>query len=218
MNITQLRNHVEQSFLNAERGSSKITQEIIDMEGMSGIKTRHFYNNLLNCEDARYLEIGTWKGSSVCSAMCGNNAKVVCIDNWSQFGGPKSEFLTNFKKYKGSNYAMFIEKDCYQVDTDGLPSFNIYMYDGEHSKENHGRALTHFYNCLDDMFVFIVDDWNWKPVREGTLESFLHLNLEVMYSKEIRTTWDDRDVIFGSPEQRAWHNGIYVAILKKKSV
>lgn len=32
------------------------------MDGMSGIKTRHFYNNLLNYYDARYLEIGTWKG------------------------------------------------------------------------------------------------------------------------------------------------------------
>ena len=198
--MEELREHVEIAFEKAERGESKITQEIIDMEGMSGIKTRHFYNNLLNRADARYLEIGTWKGSSVCSAMCGNQAKVVCIDNWSQFGGPKSEFLTNFKKYKGDNYAMFIEKDCYQVDVDGLPSFNIYMYDGEHSKENHGRALTHYYQCLDDMFVFIVDDWNWRQVREGTLESFTKLQLEVLYSKEIRTTWDDRDVIFGSPE------------------
>lgn len=216
MNVEQLREHVNTAFEKALRNESKITQEIIDMEGMSGINTRHFYNNLLNCDDARYLEIGTWKGSSVCSAMCGNRAKVVCIDNWSQFGGPKSEFLTNFKKFKGDNYAMFIEKDCYQVDVDGLPSFNIYMYDGEHSKENHSRALTHFYNCLDDVFVFIVDDWNWRQVREGTIESFKYLNLEIMYSREIRTTWDDRDVIFGSPEQRAWHNGIYVAILKKR--
>lgn len=216
MNIEQLREHVNTAFEKALRNESKITQEIIDMEGMSGINTRHFYNNLLNCDDARYLEIGTWKGSSVCSAMCGNKAKVVCIDNWSQFGGPKSEFLTNFKKFKGANYAMFIEKDCYQVDVDGLPSFNIYMYDGEHSKENHGRALTHFYNCLDDVFVFIVDDWNWRQVREGTLESFRDLDLELLYSREIRTTWDDRDVIFGSPEQRSWHNGIFVAILKKR--
>ena len=36
---------------------------------MTGIKTRHFYNNILNTDDARYLEIGAWKGSSICSAM-----------------------------------------------------------------------------------------------------------------------------------------------------
>ena len=84
---------IETAFLNAENKISKITNEIINMEGMSGTKTRHFYNNLLNTEDARYLEIGTWKGSSVCSAMYGNTAKIICIDNWSEFGGPKNEFL-----------------------------------------------------------------------------------------------------------------------------
>jgi len=76
---------IETAFQNAENNVSKITNDIINMQGMSGIKTRHFYNNLLNTEDARYLEIGTWKGSSVCSAMCGNKAKVICIDNWSEF-------------------------------------------------------------------------------------------------------------------------------------
>ena len=139
--MTSLQEHVERAFEDAEKGRSKITEGIIEMEGMSGIKTRHFYNNLLNREDARYLEIGTWKGSSVCSAMCGNHAKVVCIDNWSQFGGPKSEFIQNFKKYKGDNYAIFIEKDCYQVDVESLPSFNIYMYDGNHTNDSHYKAL-----------------------------------------------------------------------------
>lgn len=71
------KNIISIAFENAENKISKITEEIIKMEGMSGTKTRHFYNNLLNTEDARYLEIGSWKGSSVCSAMCGNKAKVV---------------------------------------------------------------------------------------------------------------------------------------------
>ena len=84
------------AFKNAENEISKVTPELLNMEGMTGKKTRHFYNNLMNKEDSRYLEIGTWKGSSVCSAMCGNKAKVVCIDNWSEFGGPKNEFLQNF--------------------------------------------------------------------------------------------------------------------------
>ena len=94
-------NKLELFFENAENGISKIDENLKLMEGMSGIKTRHFYNNLLTIEGSRYLEIGTWKGSSVCSAMCGNSGSVFCIDNWSEFGGPKSEFLENFEKYKG---------------------------------------------------------------------------------------------------------------------
>lgn len=211
----ELKQHIETSFENAERGVSKVTSGILNMEGMSGKKTRHFYNNLLNREDSRYLEIGTWKGSSVCSAMCGNKAKVVCIDNWSEFGGPKTEFLVNFNTYKGDNDARFIEQDCYKVDISQFSKFNIYMYDGNHTQDSHYKALVHYYDCLDDMFVFIVDDWNWKAVRDGTYESFKKMNLTILYEREIRTTYDNTHPIWGSKKQREWHNGIYVAILQK---
>lgn len=211
---TSYKTLVETAFHKAENNISKITSEIIQMDGMSGTKTRHFYNNLLNTKDARYLEIGTWKGSSVCAAMCNNEATVVCIDNWSEFGGPKAEFLVNFKKFKGKNAATFIEKDCYKVDVSGLPKFNIYMYDGNHTHESHYQALLHYYNCLDDVFIFIVDDWNWVDVRDGTINSIKKLNLKVLYEKEVRLTWDNSH----TPEAEAkasWHNGIYVAILQK---
>ena len=208
---------IEISFKNAEVYKSNITNDIINMEGMSGLKTRCFYNNLLNTEDARYLEIGTWKGSSVCSAMCNNKAKVICIDNWSEFGGPKDEFLKNFNKFKGNNDATFIENDCYKVDVSILPKFNIYMYDGNHTNDSHYKALLHYYNCLDDVFIFIVDDWNWQDVRNGTINSIKKLNLKVLYEKEIRLTWDNSH----TPQLEAshtWWNGIYVAILQKPTV
>jgi hypothetical protein len=205
---------IETSYKNATNHVSKITNEIIEMHGMSGKLTRHFYNNLLNTEDARYLEIGTWKGSSVCSAMCGNKAKVICIDNWSEFAGPKDEFLVNFNKFKGENDATFIESDCFQVDVSLLPKFNIYMYDGCHKHESHYKALSHYYSCLDDVFIFIVDDWNWKDVRNGTFEAIEKLKLNILYEKEIRLTWDDSHTTF--PESaNTWHNGIYIAVLQK---
>lgn len=200
---------IDTAFENADNNMSKITHDIIVMDGMSGTKTRHFYNNLLNFHDARYLEIGTWKGSSVCSAMCGNKATIVCIDNWSQFGGPKGDFLLNFNKHKGENEASFVENDCYKIDVTKLPKFNIFMYDGEHSSESHYKALLHYYNCLDDIFIFIVDDWNWKDVREGTFNSIQKLNLKILYEKEIRLTFDN------STTTGSWWNGIYVTILQK---
>lgn len=205
---------VENAFSNANNGISKINQDIINMDGMTGLKTRHFYNNLLNNPDARYLEIGTWKGSSVCSAMYGNKAKVVCIDNWSEFQGPKQEFLQNFEKFKGENDATFIESDCFKVDVARLPRFNIYLYDGNHEQDKQYKALSHFYKCLDDTFIFIVDDWNWKKVRDGTASAIRDLKLKVLYQKEIRMTWDDThtEQVLGA---RTWWNGIYVAILQK---
>jgi len=205
---------IETAFQLSERHVSKITDDIIRMEGMSGTKTRHFYNNLLNTGDARYLEIGTWKGSSVCSAMCGNKANIVCIDNWSEFGGPKDEFVVNFEKFKGKNDATFIENDCFKVDVSQLSKFNIYMFDGNHSEDSHYKALCHYYHCLDDVFIFLVDDWNWQAVRNGTKKSIHDLNLKVLYEKEIRLTWDESH----TPQPQAkdtWWNGLYVAILQK---
>lgn len=204
---------IEESINNAENYISKITDGIKNIEGMSGLKTRHFYNNLLQAEDSRYLEIGTWKGSSVCSAMCGNKATVVCVDNWSEFGG-REEFLINFNTYKGENNASFIEKDCFTIDTSLLPKFNIYTYDGDHKKNSHYNSLAHFYNCLDNTFIFIVDDWNWEDVRNGTFEAITKLQLRILYQKEIRLTFDNSH----TPQhygRQTWWNGIYICLLQK---
>jgi hypothetical protein len=213
--IDSIISHVDRSFTNAELYISNISQEILDIHGMTGEKTRHFYNNLLNVSNARYLEIGTWKGSSVCSAMYNNSAKVVCIDNWSQFEGPKDEFLKNFNKFKGKNDAIFIEDDCFKVDVSSLPKFNIYMYDGEHSHANHYNALVHYYECLDNTFIFIIDDWNWSWIRDATLESLKKLDLKVLFKREIISTDDNTHPPWGSPKQKMWHNGICVFVLQK---
>jgi hypothetical protein len=212
-----LISHVETSFANAEKMVSKLPDEILQMEGFSGKKTRHFYNNLLSLEGARYLEIGTFKGSSVCSAMYGNKAYVTCIDNFSEFDGPRNEFLANFASYKGDNDAHFVEAECFSLDVSTLPTFNIYMYDGDHKESCHRLALTHYISNMTDIFIYVVDDWNWECVRAGTLKAIQELGLTTLYEKEIRLTWDDTH----TPQPLAsetWHNGIYVAVLKKPTL
>jgi hypothetical protein len=203
--------HIETSFKNAENNISKITEDIINVDCMCGTKTKHFYNNLLNMKDARYLEIGTWKGGSVCAAMYKNEAKIVCIDNWSEFGGPKFEFLTNFEKFKGKNDATFIETSCYEMNVSKLPKFNIYMYDGKQTEENVYKALIYYYNCLDNVFIFVIGDWNSKFIREETRSAIKNLNLEILYEKEI----------INEPYRpfylNDWWNGIFVTILQKNS-
>jgi hypothetical protein len=53
--------HLEECFVKAYNSQSKINDGILKIDGMTGKLTRHLYNNLLNIDDARYLEIGTWK-------------------------------------------------------------------------------------------------------------------------------------------------------------
>lgn len=207
--------HIQYSLYNAENCVSKLNDDIINMDGMSGIFTRHFYNNILEIEDARYLEIGTWKGSSVCSAMYKNKATIVCVDNWSEFDGPKEEFIKNFELFKGENNATFIEQDSFLINKLTLPRFNIYMYDGHHSHDSHYKALEYYLDCLDDIFIYIVDDWNHPDVRSGTLLAINDLKLKTLYEKEIRLTYDDTH----TPQPLAkntWWNGIYIAVLQKQ--
>ena len=218
--MSNLIQHIEKSLELSNNYQSKITEKLLTMDGMSGKKTRHFYNNICSMSDARYLEIGTWKGSSICSAMCNNKMSCTAIDNWSEFGGPKEEFLKNFDEFKGDNNAVFIEKDCWTIDVSTLNKFNIYMYDGNHSETSHFQALNHYLPCLDNEFIYIIDDWNWNAVRNGTLKSIKDNKCEILYHKEIFTNnkthppggpgIGDRSRKYGD-----WHNGISIFVLKK---
>ena len=72
-----LINHINDCLTKTNNYESKINQDILNIEGMTGKKTRHFYNNICNMGDTRYLEVGCWKGSSICSAMINNNMTMI---------------------------------------------------------------------------------------------------------------------------------------------
>jgi hypothetical protein len=208
--MSKLVNHVLSCLEKTDNLESNLTDEVLNMEGMSGKKTRHFYNNLCSLEKARYLEIGSWKGSSSCSALCNNKLTCLCIDNWSEFGGPKEEFLENFNKYKGTNDAQFLERDCWNIETSSIGRFNIYMYDGDHSEQSQYDALARYYQALDDEFIFLVDDWNYNDVKVGTLRAMVDLKLNILFEKQINTESND--------PKNDWHNGIGIFVLEKEKL
>lgn len=206
--------HVENAFEKAYRLESKISQDIIDMEGMTGIMTRHLYNNLLNMPDARYLEIGVWKGSSCCAAMYGNKATVTLIDDFSGFGSPREECEENIIKFVGDNLLSFYDEDCFKIDIAKLGKSNIYLFDADHSENSTKLGISYYLPVLDDTFILVMDDWNMKEVRTGTRNGILENNLKILWSKEIRLTHDDSHTP-AAEAKATWHNGIAVYLLKK---
>lgn len=218
-NVAMLISHLEKCFEKAEKGESKLTDAVLDLNGFSGLKTRHFYNNLLDFDDCRYLEIGAWTGSTVSAAMYKNTSTVVCIDNWSEYEGEKAKkiFFENFEKFKGANLATFIEGDCFNIHIDTLNKFNFYLYDGRHNYEDHFNAVSYYIDALDDLFVLVVDDWNWERVRTGTIDAIKDLNLSILWNREIRLTQNDehtpRDIASAT-----WWNGISVFLLQKNNL
>jgi hypothetical protein len=200
--------HILKSIDNAQQGISKLNNDILSMEGMSGIKTRHFLNNIVDTDNVSYLEIGSWKGSTLCSALYGNNPKsVIAIDNFSEFNGPREEFYSNISILKNQNIS-FYDVDCFKFDkTLLLDKINIYFYDGNHSTESHELALSYFYSSLSDSFIYICDDWNWDYVQEGTKRAIDSLSLNVIQD------WSYFSDYTGDATN--WWNGLYIAYIKK---
>ena len=219
------KNHIEISIANAANLQSKITNELLQIEGMTGKMTKHFYNNLLELDEAKYLEIGCYKGSSTCSALYKNKAEFVCIDNWHDFflnelhngissTPPITDFLNNIAMYKGENKLVFYNEDCFTIDVNKLGKFNIYMYDGDHTYESQYNALKYYIDNMDDVFIYVVDDWNEEPVRRGTFDAIRDLKLENMWNYEIRLTNNNKHT---PPDiaHATWWNGMYICILRK---
>lgn len=182
--------HCLSSVLNAYTNTSKLSPELLEIEGYSGNKTRHLYNNICNVIGLNYLEIGTWKGSSFCSALYKNTniRSAIAVDNWSQFNGPKNIFLENTSKFLSENRFRFIEKDCWELTNDDIPDpIHIYMYDGDHSYESHKKAITKIHPFLAKYSIVLIDDWvvdEWK-VRQATYDGIQEMNMKIHYTISI---------------------------------
>ncbi|MGH9498665.1 MAG: class I SAM-dependent methyltransferase [Terriglobales bacterium] len=208
--------HLQTAFNQAMACAGRIDPAALEIDGMSGKKYRLLINNLIaNIPDARYLEIGTWAGSTLCSAINRNSVRATAIDNWSEFGGPKAQFLQNLERFKtpGAKVA-FLECDFRSVDYSRLGPFNVYMFDGPHTSADQFDGIRLVLPALDDTFILIVDDWNHPPARQGTLKALHDLNLSVLHSFEIRTTLDGSHAAIAR-QASDWHNGYFLAVVAK---
>jgi hypothetical protein len=195
---------------------SEVSKECLRIPGMSGKRYRMFINNLIRLvSKPRYLEIGSWAGSTACSAMDKNTVKVTCIDNWSEFGGPREWFLKNISGFvtKDVDFSL-IESDFRAVDVSTIGNFNVYLFDGPHQERDHYDGLFMYESALDDDLFFIVDDWNWKQVRDGTLYAIRETGFQIDHAIELRTTMDnEHGSILG--EAGDWHNGYFMSKLSR---
>ena len=195
----------------------KLHPAVATMRGMSGRKYRYLINNLVEAmKDPRYLEVGSWAGSTACSAIFGNRLTAVCIDNWAEFGGPKEAFLANVEAVKSEAVAFtFIESDFRKVDFSGIGKFNLYLFDGPHEEKDQYDGVVGAQPALDDIYTLIVDDWNWPAVRAGTLRALADTGTSVTCSVEIRTTQTDTHPKVEAFEKSEWHNGYFLAVCRK---
>ena len=205
------------AWLDALAINHKLPDWIRYMDGMSGKKYRYFINNLVAATpDARYLEIGSHAGSTACSALYGNKLRATCIDNWSEFGGPKDQFMSNIEQVLTDDIDFqFIEKDFRAVDYGSIGKYNIYMFDGPHLQQDQYDGIDLVKDALDDLYVLIVDDYNWSIIRNGTEAALDHVGHKVIAQIEVLTYIGDGHPVI-SHQYSDWHDGYLIALVSKK--
>lgn len=212
---------VDKAMEDAQKEISHLDRYILYVSGMSGDKTRHFLNNLVPKINGRYLEVGVWRGSTFCSALNGskNNNYSIAIDDWSEFTHTKAkeQFLDNVNRYIDleKNKIGFIEKDCFKITSNDLRidkhgKFKVYLYDGPHKFEEHYKALVNYIDFLEDDFIFLCDDWNWKDtVEAGTREAIKDLKLNI-HREWVAETPNNTDT-----DKDGWWNGYFAMVASK---
>lgn len=196
--------HIENSINSGDQEKSKLDSKAFEVPGFTSPKIRHTLNNLGSLETLRYLEVGVHKGGTFVATNYKNNMESsIAIDNWSEFsqdGETKEEFTKHCKNLLDPGY-QFLEQDCFTITKEQIKKpINFYLYDGCHSLESQKRALTHFYPLLDDVFIFLVDDYNWDDSRNGTAQAIEELNIKYLYKREL---------------VEGWWNGLLVSLCKK---
>jgi hypothetical protein len=188
-------------------------QPFFEIEGMSGQSYRQVINQLIRwLGSVRYLEIGAWKGSTLVSALYGNTATAVVVDNWSEFGGPREEFDANLHRYLEPERVTILDQDWHDVDFASLGEFDIFLCDGPHDEEQQRETAMVGLPQVKSPGLFIVDDWNWDPVRSATSDALFKSQRSIEFAVEIRTTLDGSHTSLAGAASR-WHNGYFFAVL-----
>ena len=118
-----------------------------------------------------YVNIGVWNGFSFFAGMlAGPDRKVVGVDNFSQFGGPKDKTLAVFEQLKSDSHAFYDMdyRDYFNHVHDGEIGF--YFYDGEHSYDNQLQGLQVAEPYFSRDCIIMVDDTNWEEPHQATLD------------------------------------------------
>jgi hypothetical protein len=206
--------HVDAAIEMAEADAPREVAEILGtLPGMSSRKGRLFLNFLLKTFGiANYLEIGSWMGSTFCSALYGNpGINGFAIDNFSQFVQSEHQpfpvretLMKNIETY--APHGKFFDCDCWDIDKSQFPKIDVYFFDGLHDEESQYKAFVEYDQVLADTFIAIVDDWEFEPhyydVQLGTMRAFKDLGYRVV-----------RQWIL--PRAEYYHEGMFVAVVEK---
>lgn len=190
-----------------------------DVAGFSSNRVRHLLNSICSSNNIKYLEVGSYLGSTFCAAIQNNTLEAYAVDNWKTpelqpYQNSKQikrssveEFKKNAKKYKGNSKIRLINTDCNKlVPLDFDSKINVVFYDGDHDYQKQLEALEAIKNLVEDTFILILDDANFMGVVESADEFVCKNNYKILFERKLLNSIED---------DKMWWNGLYILILQK---
>ena len=207
---------LRRAFEDALAGRGQMDERVRKVDGFCGQKHRLFFNNLVRAvENPRYLEVGIFRGATLCAAIAGNKVRVTGVDNWTEYGGKAAEFYTNLATIRGPEAAVTIfEQDFRTVPMAHIGKFNLYFYDGPHSPEDQYDGIRVAMPALDDQAILLIDDWNWQHVRDGAFRAIQDAGRQIDFAIELRTSFDN-SIPAHNRSASDWHNGMFAAVVSR---
>jgi len=117
-----------------------------------------------------YVEVGIWKGRSLIAAALGNDADLVGIDDFSFRDGRREELTGNLARF-GIEGVTVLVGDAFRLLPEGALAgrrVGVYYYDAAHGYRAQLEGLRLIEPYLAERALLVVDDSDWKEVREAT--------------------------------------------------
>lgn len=142
-----------------------------DVQGMCSIKKQMLLKIAASCvgADESYLEVGTYSGKSLISALqSGNSVTFYACDDFSEQITTKNTqeiLMNNLLRYGFINkvrffngdFRKFMNNDCITVPV------AVYFYDGAHDLQSQYDGIKFVESLLAEKAIVIIDDWRFGP-------------------------------------------------------
>jgi predicted O-methyltransferase YrrM len=148
-----------------------------------------------------YVEVGTYRGTSLIAAMQGNHGDFAALDNWSLGEGSREQLEANLERYGLT--ATLLEGDAFETLRSGAlegRTVGVYYYDNGHEYEQQLDGMRLIEPYLASPALVIVDDTDWERVERAVDD---YLEQQPRASEIYRVDGKDR----GHPE---WWEGMRV--------
>jgi hypothetical protein len=198
------------------RRESNLTPLALSVPMLGSLNIRHLLNNLGSLSTV-YCDHGSHVGGSYCSAVFKNTnlTNAISIDSWASDATEGHHYEQDFRDNAlimtpPETELQIIKSDSFSVDLSEIhQKIDFYYFDGSHDYLSQRKALTYYLPVLADIFLYAVDDYMLKEVREGAQDGIVESGCEILFEREFETDSEYSNESFW----RSW----YVCLLKKKS-